>query len=234
MDGEEKEELLISDLPDNLNPYKDYKTVSEKQLGELSVKITTDGLKIPVEQADRLIDNAHKAFVVANKINGGPIRGYEDELTIRFPKEGLGGLMVNLNAHRELLNEDDQSQTAAVVHEMIHGIQGNAPGPASSLPQETVPLTAEFLFSGESRDPFFLYLTEEVIDQPEDDEGLSSHASGWKRSIKILSEAANTDVNLTNESAEVIMSKIEKARSVEESAKIALIKRFIDQSNNRS
>lgn len=228
MDEGKKEVVLLSDLPDDLNPFKDFKTISEKQVDDITIRIASEGVIISEKQVDRLIKNAHKAHEIANKINGGLITGYEKELTIRFSKKGMGGLMVDLNADIKLLKEDDESQTAAVVHEMIHGIQENDPGYDSSFPQETIPLAAEFLFSGESRKPLFLRLTEEVINKQEDEDKMSSHARGWKKAIQMLSDTMNVDVDLSGESAEKVIGKIEISRVLEDTGKIAVIKDFLN------
>jgi len=229
MSEDNKELISLSDLPDELNPFKDFRPVAEQKFDELLIQITTDGLDIPKEQADRLIQNAHRAFIIANKINNGPIRGYENSLTLRFPKEGMPALMMDSNANKELLNEDDSSQTAAIIHEMIHAFEEDIPQYYEVVPIETVTLATEFMFAGNSRRPFFLNLTEKIIGNIKDKKRVDSHAIGWRKSLQMLSEAMNVEIDLINESAESIVSKLEKVKNIKESEKITLVQNFINQ-----
>jgi hypothetical protein len=58
--------------PGELNPFKNYYTVSERKTDQGLISITTDGIEISEEQANRLIDNTHKAARIATSINQGP------------------------------------------------------------------------------------------------------------------------------------------------------------------
>jgi hypothetical protein len=232
--NESKNENLLSGISESLNPYKNYKTISEKQIDQWSISVTTDGVDIPKRQADRLIENTYKAAKIAYEINNGPIEGYEDELTLRFPKEGIEGLMNDLKARKELLSEDDDSQTAAVVHEMIHGIEENIPNYYEHYHIETITFAAEFMFGGESRIPYFTYLTNEVIANERESKKLATHPLGWKQSLQLLKEVADVEINLMNESAESVIEKISKVKRLEESDKISHIKSFIDQNKGSS
>ncbi len=232
--SEDKKGLVsLSDIPDELNPYIHFRPVAEKRFDEILIQITTDGIDIPEEQANRLIQNTHRAFMIANKINNGPISGYEKGITLRFPKNGIPGLMMDSNAHIELLNEDDSSQAAVVIHEMIHAFEEDIPQYYEVVPLETVTLAAEFMFAGPSRKPFFLNLTEEVISNIKDNERVGSHAIGWKKSLQMLSEAMDIEIDLMNESAESIVSKLGKIKSINESEKIAFVQNFIDQGKKK-
>lgn len=234
MSEDKKDLVFLSDLPDELNPYINYYLVAERKFDEILIQVTTDGIDIPEKQANRLIQNTHRAFIIANKINNGPISGYEKGITLRFPENGMPGLMMDSNAHKELLNEDDSSQTAAVVHEMIHAIEEDIPQYYGVVPIEAATLATEFMFAGISRKPFFLHLTEEVIGNIKDKERIDSHAIGWKRSLKMLSEAMGIEIDLMNENAGSVVSKLEKVKNIKESEKIAFVQNFIDQGKKSS
>jgi len=235
MSEDKKDLVFLGDLPDELNPYINYHLVAERKFDEILIQVTTDGIDIPEKQANRLIQNTHRAFIIANKINNGPISGYEEGITLRFPKNGMPGLMMGSNAHKELLNEDDDSQAAAVIHEMIHAIEEDIPQYYGVVPIEAVTLATEFMFAGDSRKPFFLHLTEEIIGNIKDKEKrLDSHAIGWKKSLQMLSEAMSIEINLMDESAESVVSKLEKVKNIKESEKIAFVQNFIDQGKKSS
>lgn len=232
---ESKKEVLLSDIPEDIDPYKDYKTIAEKKTDKWLIKVTTDGLNIDKEEANRLIDNTYRGAIIATDINKGSIRGYEEELAIRFSKRGMAGLMNDLNANELLLSEDDDSQRAAVIHEMIHGIEENIDLPEyfENTHPETITLAAEFMFAGDSRDPYFQYLTDEVIDSVRNNKGLSYHSSGWQRSLKLLQEPINAKIDLSKEGSDSILRKIKQVRDLEETRKIELIQDLIEQ-NKRS
>ena len=227
---ESKNEVLVSELHDSSNPYKDYLTVAEKKVGKWLIKVTTDGVDINREQANRLINNTYKAAQISSEINNGPIGGYEEELILRFPKKGIVGLMNDLKARKELLTEDDDSQIAAVIHEMIHAIEIDITDyHEMGMTQETVTLVTEFIFGGESRRPYFLYLTEEVINNARENKMLDEHSLGWKKSLQMLSASLDVDIDLMDESAKDIIIKLDDVRNFEESKKVALARNFINQ-----
>lgn len=229
-EGQKEPQWIIK--PGELNPFKDYYTVSERKTDQGLISITTNGLEISEEQADRLINNTHKAAQIANQINQGPIKGYKEKLILRFPAEGQVGLMNDLKARKELLDEDDESQTAAVVHEMIHSIEEELDSPDyyNHNLQEAVPLAAEFIFGGKSRLPFFVKLTDKVITHTKEHQDLDPHSRGWKKALYLLQEATDVEFNLTNESGGSITNRLIQLRDdLEEHEKIALIQDFIEQ-----
>lgn len=221
--------VSIADLPDDLNPYKDFRQVAEKKFDDLLIQITTDGVNISEEQANRLMGNAHRALTIGNKINNGPITGYENGMTLRFSKEDMPGLLIDSNAHRELLNEDDNSQAAAIIHELIHAIEEDIPHYYETVPVESVALATEFMFTGNSRKPLFLHLTEEVSSSMKNESWIDSHAIGWKKSLQMLSKVNKADVDPKNESAEIVIGKIENIQELDDSKKIAIVQDFIKQ-----
>lgn len=220
-------------VKNRINPYENYRKVAEKHFGNITVSITTDGKDIPDDQAGRLIQNTNRAFNIATKINGGPIEDYEREIQISFPKEGFPGLMGDMDASRKLLEHDDDSQTATVIHEMVHGIEEEIPNHYENISQETLPLASEFVFGGDSRIPYFIYLTSEVIrgiKNKDDKKKLESHVIGWSEAIQLLSEEVGINIDMTNENAEEIINKLKNIKNIEESEKITIIKKFIEKS----
>lgn len=231
---ESKNEFPLSGNPEDLNIFKNYNTVSEKQIDQWLISITTNGVEISEEQADRLIKNTHKAAQIAHKINKGPISGYENELTLRFPAEEQVGLMNDLKAKKELLNHDDESQTAAIIHEMIHGIEEEIPGYYTNNPQETIPLAAEFIFGGESRLSSFEKRTREVIACSKGAQEFDAHSRGWQRALQLFEENTGIEIDLEKENPEKIIDKIISLRDLDEKDKIGLIQDFIEQGKRNS
>lgn len=226
----EEKAISWSNNPEDLNPFKDYNLISERKTDQGPIKVTTDGVEISEKQAGKLIDSVHKAAQIAHKINQGPIDAYQDEYNLRFSnKNKVIGLMEGLNTRQELLHQDDQSQTAAVVHELIHAIEEELEDPqySRSYPQETVPLAAEFIFGGETRLPIFTRLTNQVINHLDNPQELSTHSRGWQQALPILEKATNTQIDLHSETADDIIEKLKQARDLKEEDKIALIQDLI-------
>ncbi|MEJ2347635.1 MAG: hypothetical protein P8Y17_00340 [Patescibacteria group bacterium] len=158
--------------------------------------------------------------MIANKINDGPIEGYEKDIKLKFPQKGQPTLMSDLNANEALLRHDNKSQTAAVLHEIIHGIEEQAGG--FKFSSETMPLMTEFLFSGETRKDFFHELTKEVVGGVD-----NAHASGWEESISLLSAKTNQEIDLEKETAESIIQKLTELKKLGEEEKIKILKTLI-------
>lgn len=231
---EGKHEFPLSGKPEDFDIFKNYYPVAEKKTDQWLIGVTTNGVEMSEKQANRLIGNTHKAAQIARKINNGPINGYESELILRFPKEKQVALISDLKARKELLDHDDESQTAAVIHEMIHGIEEEIPDYYRNNPQEAVPLAAEFIFGGDSRLSLFTDLTNKVIAHAKKNENLNAHSRGWQKALQLLQDATDAEVDLTRENTEDIINKLLQLRELGEDNKIALIQGFIEQGKKGS
>ncbi len=196
------------------------------------VSVISDGPEIGIDKAQALAENASKSILIAEKINGGnKIEWLSKGLKINFPKEASKGLKVlmdeSFNANLILLDYDGQSQISTVLHELVEGLQEDIPNfqPSSN---ETLPLTAEFLFSGPSRQEAFRMQTDKSLSG--DQKGsIGDHDKGWKIALQVLAANAGLTQDLSEYSVEELMGKIDNLRALPENEKLRIVSSIVDK-----
>lgn len=218
------------------NPYEASVVYANLALPDGGITVISDGPEIDSDKAQRLAENASKSLELAQKINRDQKLDWLDgSLQINFPKEGSKGQKMLMNeafdANRVLLDYDDQTQVSTVLHELVEQVEESLPDfkPPST---ETLPLFAEFLFSGQSREEFFRNLTRRSL-SGEEKGSVGDHDKGWIFALQTLAEKAGIVEDVNNFPADELIEKIEPLRSIDESEKLSLVTSIIDKYTNK-
>ncbi len=133
-----------------------------------------DDIIIPDDKAPKLVESGFRALELARKISP------EFPTFVSMSGKRFNGYMnVTMHVSQEMVEDMPDSQSAAILHELVENLQEDehfTDGSIDSLPQ-----LAEFLFTGETRIPYFRHLHDQFAAGKE-----GSHPQGWGRAVEIL------------------------------------------------
>lgn len=179
---------------------KDEKTISQYQLSQLT-NSAFEAVRLGKKISERVMDSVS---LVCNDFKGG-------YMSISF--------MVS----KEMLEDSQTSQAAAILHELIENLQ-ESENSFNPVHNETIPSLAEFLFTGDSRIPYFEILTSEMQGNIVKSR-YERHAKGWRHATDFLARELGVDMNGFGSTD--LMGELKRARQLTEEEKIGLLKKVI-------
>ncbi len=186
------------------------KLLSEETRGEFNVEVReTEETGLAEDKLKQLSESSFSALRLAHQVS----QACDKDIVIYCDDKSQGYLDVGMNASRQMVGDEPQSQTAAILHELLHGLQEDEIGSGGNT--EILPNIAEFLFTGESRIPYFRHLH----NNPKAE---SLYRNAWKTVTKIL--LPETTNGNPNETFEMLLEK----RKLPEAEKINLVKKSIE------
>ncbi|GEM_PF-6339205 len=185
------------------------KLVHQERRGDFEVDIRkTNDIELTYQSISQLTQSSFLALEIANKISPTIERSVE----LICNNETSGYITTGMQVSGEMVTDEPDSQTAAILHETMHWLQEDNP---QIKDNEILPNIAEFLFTGKKRlDSYFknLHRNKDRI-----------YSEAWKSGMKILlpdSEGMSFD--------QMFESLLEK-RSLPEDKKVNLIKSAIQK-----
>lgn len=210
--------ILFKLTPLDLKPISGT-SITTKRVGEYFISVNAlEGSSVSSTQAVQIQENGFKALQLASKISEKCLKG----ITIRCAKNTNGYMSSSFKVDDRLLNDDADSQTAAVLHEIIENLEENEGITLGN--NEAIPHIAEFLFTGNSRLEYFRWLNDSYYSGQNSD---NPHVQSWNEVVVIIYPESG------DQKQEVIFTKLLEARKLSKEQKVDLIKNAIIKATDR-
>lgn len=184
-----------------------------------------DDVVLTEEHKTQLTESAFEALRICEKVDSLFSK------SVRIPVRNEFGvyMQTNFSTSREMIEDGPNSQTAAIIHELVHDRDDLVfldTGYSRKSEPESIPLLAEALFTGQNRiDLYFKQLTEDITPEDWNWKRHGRHIKGWNEAMNFMNQEIDADNNLNT--LEDRLDLMNKARSMEEDDKIKLIQKAI-------